>query len=452
MEKRKANKDFIASLSDWSDRYIPGAFPLVMILTVLVVVMALILTDSSIVSIVNNWYDGFWDMIEFTMQVCLLMFTGYLVSDAPSVKKMLQKLARIPKNKIQAMTLFLIFEIILYYLHLSLGIAGAVFLGKALLIEQRKKGVYLPLNLMVAIGCFCLVFQGGPTAGSPLLVAADGHFMEEIIGIIPLTESMLSLPMLCMNLTVGVVLIIICIWLTKSYHLSDREKELIEQYTYDQIDKEEGKASTFSEKIDRLPYIQKLIGIIGVIVFASGVITNGISALNLNSINFCFLMAALILHRNPLEVAESSKTAITIIAGVMLQYPFYAGIFGILQYSGLGDVLVNAFVSVSSPRIFTFIIYAFSALLNMLVPSGGSQFMVEAPYIMPAAIEMGVSTAYTLNAFTIGDLVTNLIQPFWALPVLAAFNLKFKQIFPYSFIAFLAAFVVIGIYFLVWMF
>lgn len=452
MTGTKSKRDFISVLSDWSEKYIPGAFPLVLILTVVVAVAARLLTESTVFSIVQNWYEGFWEMLNFTIQVCLLMFTGYMVSDAKPVRRLLRKFAKIPKTKAQAILLFLVFEELLYYLHFALGIAGAIFLGKALMAEQKKKGIYLPTNLIVAIGCFCLIFQAGPTAGSPLLVASKGHFMEETMGVIPITESMLSLPMICMNLTIAGVFVFMCLWLAKKTVISEGEKRIIDGYEIEIEKEEKRKYDTFSEKMDHFPYVQILIGAAGLIIFMVNVINNGTASISLNSVNFLFLMLALILHRNPAELTESARMAISMVSGVMLQYPFYAGIFGILKFSGLGGVLISAFVSIASPRLYTLIVFVFSGVLNMIVPSGGSQFIVEAPYIMPAAADMGVSITYVLNAFTIGDLSTNLIQPFWAIPVLAAFGIKFKNIFPYCFIAFIVSFVIISMYFVFWMY
>lgn len=445
-------KDVMTTLSDWSEKYIPDAFPLVLILTLMVAVSSWFLTKSTISSIALNWYDGFWGMLTFTIQVCLLMFTGYMVSDARPVKRVLKRLAKIPRNRIQAVLLFLVFEEILYYLHFALGIAGAIVMGKALIVEQRKKGIYLPLNMIVAIGCFCLVFQAGPTAGSPLLVASEGHFLQAVIGVIPITESMLTLPMICLNILMAIAYVVMCFWFAKNYQLTEDEVRMIDGYSYEMEQSDLQKYETVSERVNHYPYIQILIGIVGLGVFLATVAQNGAGSISLNLVNFLFLMLALILHKNPAAMSESARTAITTISGVLLQYPFYAGIFGILQYSGLARVLIESFVAIASPRLFTFIIFVFSALLNMVVPSGGSQFILEAPYIMPAAINMGKSLAYTLNAFTLGDLVTNLIQPFWAIPVLAAFGIKFKHIFPYCFIAFLVAFILISCFFIGWMY
>lgn len=450
---KKGKINWIDKWSDWSERFIPDAFSLVLILTVVVAITALIFTDSTIVNLAINWYDGFWSMLAFTIQVCLLMFTGYLVSDAKPVRKLLTKLAKIPKTSMQAITIFLVFEIILYYLHFALGIAGAIVMGKSLLIEQRKKGNILSREVIVAIGTFCLVFQAGPTGGAPLLMASPGHFMEDVIGVIPLTESTLSLPMIMMNLTIALVYIIVFPIIASKIKIKSEDIIELKLDTNQILVKTEVEnTKKFSEIVDNMPYFQIIIGIVGISILVIKLVNDGMKVLDLNAINFLLLMIALILHKSPKNITRSIPAAISTASGVMLQFPFYAGIFGMISLSGLGIVFSDLFVSLASQRLFTWVVFVFSALINMLVPSGGSQFMVEAPYIMPAAIEMGVKTSYVLNAFTIGDLSTNLIQPFWAIPILSAFNLKFKNIFAFNLIAFIIASIIISLYFFLWMF
>lgn len=455
---KKQKSTWIDTLSHWSQKYIPDAFPLVLALTILVVILALVFTDSTPLSVAVNWYDGFWSMLTFTINVAMLMFTGFLVANSKPVNKLLLSLARKPKTSSGAVLVFMIVTIVLFYIHFALGMASAIIFGKAMIVAQDKKGNKLPISLIAAAAGFCIVFQAGPTAGSPLLVAGEGHFIEDIIGVIPLTDTVLSLPMILMNVVMAVIFIIVFPRLAGKLSRGDRDEadlEMLQRFQSD-LDKVEAKdetsKTTFAEKFDNFMWIQILIGVVGLCLVIYNIVKDGLGQLSFGSVNMLFLMLALILHRTPSNVSKAARSAITSISGVILQFPFYAGIFGILSYSGLGAVLTNAFVSISSTRMFTTIILWFSGLLNMLVPSGGSQFVVEAPYIMPAAIQMGVDPAKVVNAFTCGDLLTNLIQPFWAIPVLSAYGIKFRKIFPYCLVAFLIAFVVLSTFFLLFMY
>lgn len=452
--KTKEKESWIVRLSQWSQRYLPDALPIVFFMTLLVVILALILTDASLIDIAHHWYDGFWSLLTFTINIVMLMFTGTMVANSAPVSKALTKLAKVPKTAKSAVLIYLIVTIILYYIHFALGMAAAIVLGRALIVEQDKKGNKLPVALMAAAAGFCIIFQAGPTASAPLTVSSPGHFMEGVIGVITMERTMLTWPIIVMNVVMAVIFLLVFPRLADKMSARDRdeddsaivkrfEKEVEESQA--QVDK---KGDSFADKVDRFWPVQVFIGAVGLVLVIISIVTGGLSKLGFGSVNMLFFMLALILTRTPAALTRVARQSIGAVTGVVLQFPFYAGIFGILNGSGLGNVLTNFFVSIASGRTFSAIVLWFSGLLNMLVPSGGSQFVVEAPYIMPAAIQLGVDPAAIVNAFTCGDLLTNLIQPFWAIPVLTAYGIKFRKTFPYCFIAFLIAFVVMSLTFL----
>ena len=458
MENKKQPGGWITTLSSWSQRFIPDAFPLVLILTLLVAVLALVFTESTPLSVLQNWYDGFWSMLSFTINIVMLMFTGFLVANSKPVNKLLLKLAKIPNSTSAAVLLFMIVSIILFYIHFALGMAAAILFGKAMIVEQDKKGNKLPISLIAAAGGFCIVFQAGPTASAPLTVSSAGHFMEEAIGIIPLTETSMALPVILMNVVMAAIFILVFPRLAGKLSLGERDEadqEVLARFQADvaavQAD-EAPSMSNFAEWMDNFWGFQVFIGVCGLVMVIISIVKGGLTQLGFGSVNMLFFMLALILHRTPANLTKAAREGITSVSGVVLQFPFYAGIFGILSYSGLGVVITGFFTSIASGRLFTAVVLWFSGLLNMLVPSGGSQFIVEAPYITPAGMELGVDPAKIVNAFTCGDLLTNLIQPFWAIPVLGAYGIKFRKIFPYCLVAFGIAFVVLSGFFLLFMY
>ncbi len=458
MENKKQPGGWITTLSSWSQRFIPDAFPLVLILTLLVAVLALVFTESTPLSVLQNWYDGFWSMLSFTINIVMLMFTGFLVANSKPVNKLLLQVAKIPNSTSAAVLLFMIVSIILFYIHFALGMAAAILFGKAMIVEQDKKGNKLPISLIAAAGGFCIVFQAGPTASAPLTVSSAGHFMEEAIGIIPLTETSMALPVILMNVVMAAIFILVFPRLAGKLSLGERDEadqEVLARFQADvaavQAD-EAPSMSNFAEWMDNFWGFQVFIGVCGLVMVIISIVKGGLTQLGFGSVNMLFFMLALILHRTPANLTKAAREGITSVSGVVLQFPFYAGIFGILSYSGLGVVITGFFTSIASGRLFTAVVLWFSGLLNMLVPSGGSQFIVEAPYIIPAGMELGVDPAKIVNAFTCGDLLTNLIQPFWAIPVLGAYGIKFRKIFPYCLVAFGIAFVVLSGFFLLFMY
>lgn len=445
--KKKNNGSMIDKLSQWSQKYIPDALPLVLALTFVVAVLALILTPTNPIELAQCWYDGFWSLLNFTINIVMLMFTGFLVANSKPVAKGLSALAKKPKTTKSAVFLFMIVTIILFYIHFALGMAAAIVFGKALIVEQNKKGNKLPIGLIAAAAGFCIVFQAGPTASAPLTVSTPGHFIEDVIGIITMDKTMFTLPIILMNVIMAVIFLIVFPRIAAKDNGSIDDSEILARLEREveeaQADRKV-EAKSFADKMDQFAWFQIALGVIGLILVIISVAKGGLSKLGFNSVNMFFFTLAMILTKNPAGLAKAAKESIGSVTGVVLQFPFYAGIFGILNGSGLGAVLTEFFVSISSPRMFTSVVLWFSSLLNMLVPSGGSQFVVEAPYIMPAALELGVDAGKVVSAFTCGDLLTNLIQPFWAIPVLSAFGVKFRKIFPYCLIAFAIAFVVVS--------
>lgn len=447
MNTEKNRRSLIDKLSQWSQKYIPDALPLVLVLTFFVAILAMILTPSNPIQLAQYWYDGFWSLLGFTINIVMLMFTGFLVANSKPVAKGLSRLAKIPKTTTSAVLLFMIVSIILFYIHFALGMAAAIVFGKAMIVEQNKKGNKLPIGLIAAAAGFCIVFQAGPTASAPLTVSTPGHFIEDVIGIVTMDKTMFTLPIILMNVVMAVIFLLVFPRIAARDNGALEDREILERLERE-VELAQGdyktEAKTFADKMDQFAPFQLILGVVGLILVVISIIKGGLSQLGFNSVNMFFFTLAMILNKNPSGLSRAARESISSVTGVVLQFPFYAGIFGILNASGLGQVLTEFFVSISTPRFFTTIVLWFSSLLNMLVPSGGSQFVVEAPYIMPAAMELGVDAGKVVSAFTCGDLLTNLIQPFWAIPVLSAFGVKFRKIFPYCLIAFGIAFVVVS--------
>lgn len=455
MKTKDSKQSFVENLSGFCNKYIPSSFSMVLLITAISVVMALFLTDSTPMSIGQNWYDGFWSMLTFSFQICMLMFTGFLVGDSRPIRKLMLKIAKVPKSTTQAMLFYWLVVGFLGYLHFAISMAAAMLLGRALIVEQDKKGNKMPYHFLVALGYSALILQAGPTAGSPLVMASRDNFMADVVGVIPLTESMLTAPVILMNLCIYFTVCVLIVFLTPRLKSTISEEQLSrikKDFLMADENAVSGEGRSFAWLMDHTRIFQMSMGIIGLIICIIRVVGNFSVEFNFNAINFLFLMLALVFHGTPDAILASTGRAVKNLSGVIFQYPFYAGVFGILNYSGLGGVLTQAFVSISSKRTFTFLIFVFTALLNFLVPSGGSQYMVEAPYIMPAALELQVPTNWVLNAFTCGDLLTNLLQPFWALPLIVAFQVKYKDVFPYSLMVFAISTVYMGLFFLGWMY
>jgi len=161
--------------------------------------------------------------------------------------------------------------------------------------------------------------------------------------------------------------------------------------------------------------------------------------------NFTFLFLGILLHKTPRRYLHSLNNAVKGSAGIILQFPFYSGIMGMMIASGLAATISGWFVSISSESTLPFFAFLSAGLVNIFVPSGGGQWAVQGPIMIPASIELGTPLAKTAMAVAWGDAWTNMIQPFWALPALGIAGLGARDIMGYCLVALLYSGLVLGL-------
>ena len=162
-----------------------------------------------------------------------------------------------------------------------------------------------------------------------------------------------------------------------------------------------------------------------------------LNAINLNTVNLTFLLLGFLLHHTPARLMHAVQGATPAVWGIILQFPFYAGIAGVITATHLSARIAHMFVSLSTPHTFPAIVATYSAALGVFVPSGGSKWVVEAPYVMAAAHELKVHLGWVVAAYDLGEALANLVQPFWMLPILGLFQLRARDVMGYTFVVFL---------------
>jgi len=441
-------QDFISRLSEWSLRYIPDSMVFVLVLSVVVYFMALGLTSSGPIQIIDHWAKGFWVLLTFAMQMCVLMITGFVVADSRQAKNLLRKLALLPKTAGQAIVSFSLIMGVLWWIHWGVGMMAGIMMGRELVLAQRGKKLHY---VTVAAAAYAgIVVSNGPSMAAQLLVATPGHFIEKVVGVIPLSKTTFDPILLVMNLVLMITIPVI-FYLLLPKNPVEADESIIQSFTESEKPVVDQSALTPAQRWDRSPVFMWIVGLAGLFWVGKFFVTKGVANLDLNTLNFTFLFIGVMLHGTPIRFMDSVRRATNTVYGVIIQFPFYAGIFGMISYSGLAKIFADWFVAISTPETFPFITFVYSAFLNFFVPSGGSKFVIEAPYILPAAQKLGANINYVINAYTSGDLTTNLLQPFWALPIIGAFRITFRDILPYGLIIFLWTTVVISITYLVFM-
>jgi len=438
----QGQKDFMTRLSEWCLRYVPDSMVFVLALSVVVFFMAWGLTPSGPLKIVDHWLQGFWALLTFAMQMCVLMITGYVVADSKPVKAILRKIAQMPQTPVQAIIMFTAIVSVLWWIHWGIGMMAGIMLGRQIAVFQKGKGLHY--TALVACAYTATVACNGPSMAAPLLMATPGHFMEKAIGVIPLSYTVFDPRLLVMNLILICTVPIIMALLLPKKNVVEIDDQLAASFVDVEEPAEDRSKLTPAQRWDRSPWLMTIIGLAGLYWAIKFFVTKGITNLDLNTLNFTFLIIGMLLHRTPLAFLESVKRATGTVYGVIIQFPFYAGIFGMINYSGLAKVIAGWFIAISTAQTYPWIVFVYSAILNFFVPSGGSKYVIEAPYIIPAAQQLGANIHMVINAYTNGDLVTNLLQPFWALPILGAFKVTFRDILPFSMIVFVWSFIIIS--------
>ena len=416
----------------------PSAFSIAAGLTLMIFLAGWLAGGASLVDCARYWGDGFWVLLEFGMQMCLMLVAGYLLASSPLVKRLLSLLTshfQTPRNAIAGLALL---SMALSWINWALGIVGGAVLAR--LFARRVPQLDLRLIVAVAyLGLGC-TWHAGLSASAPLLVATPGHFLESEIGLIP-TELTIFHPFNLL-LTVAVLIsLTFLVWQLARWTPLSPSQTQAQRARLGRVDSpkppataREGRPSLASI-LDRGYWLNGLLGACGLAWVVTTWLDNQLQV-TFNSINFLLLFLGITLHPSPDSVSRSAKEAVSFVYGIILQFPFYAGMFGIIKGTGLSAVMGNAFVSVASARTLPLLVYWYSGIVNYFVPSGGSKWAIEAPYLVAAAQNLGVPINQVVLAYAWGDMATNLLHPFWALPLITATGLEFREILGYGIVIF----------------
>lgn len=459
MKEKKQQRQMGAGFISWCNRWIPNALVLAFLLTLLVAILCVIFVQSPLItstetktSLLDAWTSGFWSLLTFAMQMALVMLTGYVLASAPIVKKGLTKLANIPNGPAGAMLMCGIVTLILFWIHWGLGMMASIVLGQQILVASYRKGYKIHMPSLIAYVYATELCCNGISQAAPLYGATTGYLASltsnaaasAYVGdMIPLTDTVLSTTCFIQNICLFLIVTLISFFLMPKQ--ADRIEEispvLLEEFSNDKIIAEKPERTSPAEWLNNSPLLNIIIGVAGMIFVIRTLATSGFVGISLNNYNFMMLMLGLLLCGTPEIFCRCVANAIGATWGVIIQFPFYAGIFGLISYTGFNEVLVNGFVNISTTKTFPAIAFIYSSILNMVVPSGGSKFVIEAPYLLQICEQLKVSVGDVIQAYTYGDMTTNIIQPFWALPFVGLFRIDFKKIFPYTFLVCVAAFV-----------
>lgn len=426
-------------------RYLPDAFLFAVILTLIVFLMGMGVTGSSPLEMVEYWGDGFWDLLAFAMQMSLIVVTGYILANTPIVRNALEKISKLANTPSQAILLVTFIASIACLISYGFGLVVGALL--AIHIAKRVSTVDYRVLMASAYSGF-LLWHGGLSGSIPLLIATPGHFLEDTMGLIPVSETLFSSFNIFIVLVLLFTLPILNRFLMKAkdpLHNPDASTWRPDHFgNENEVKVEERENNTPADRLENSQVISLLIGMLGLSYIVIHFIQNGFD-LNINIANFIFLFLGILFHRTPRRFLASVANAVKNAGGIIIQFPFYAGIMGMMVASGLSEQMSLWFVSISNEFTLPLFTFLSAGLVNFFVPSGGGQWAVQGPIMIQASMEIGGDTAKTAMAVAWGDAWTNMIQPFWALPLLAIAGLKVRDIMGFCVIILFYSFIPISI-------
>lgn len=436
-------------MTAWSERWIPDAFVFALLATVIVLAAVLAQGKVGLPQAARIWGGGFWELIPFTMQMALVIITGYVLATAGPVYRLIGWLASWPRTPRTAIAWVALFAMATSWLNWGFSLIFSAMLARE--VARRVKGVdYRAAAASAFLGLGSVWAQGlsgsaalqmaTPSALPPsirAIVEGAGNVPGGIISLghtIFLWQSLLSV---AIEMTVVVAVVYFAAPSGARAKTAESLGISLGESLADRPPPE--RKGTPGEWLEHSPWLSLLIVLLagGYLVDLFATSKDVLGALNLNVVNLFFLTVGVALHGTPARLMRAFKEATPGVWGVILQFPFYAGIAALISKTHLNEALASLFVSASTPRTFPALIAAYSALLGVFVPSGGSKWVIEAPYVIQAAHDLHLHLGWTVCIYDLGEALANLVQPFWMLPILGLFGLKARDVMGFTFVVFL---------------
>ena len=439
-------------------RFLPDAFVFCIILTIVVFIAAMPVAGMNPIEVANAWGSGVWGLLAFSMQMALVLVLGSALANAPAIKKLIVKLAGVPKKPVGAVAFVTVISAICCFINWGFGLIIGALLAKE--VAKKIKGLDYRLIIAAAYSGF-VIWHAGISGSIPLgmtALNADGvvdNTAGAVTEIVPTSQTIFS----AWNLIMVLAVVVVVAFVNAKMHPDPKDVVSIDpKLLEDAPDNTEVKArkdQTPAEKLENSMVLSYIVVVIGAIYLIYYFVNAGsiLNALSLNIVNLIFLILGIAFHKTPNSyvraITESAESA----GGIILQFPFYAGIQGMMVTVGsngvsLASAISTAFVNISTPRTFPVLCYLAAGIVNFFVPSGGGQWAVQGPIMMPAGLELGVTPAVTAMGIAWGDAWTNMLQPFWALPALGIAGLGARDIMGYCAIVLIASGIVTALGFL----
>ncbi len=429
---------------------LPSPFTIAILLTLLTMGLALVFgnfsnENSRVFQLLDFWQSGLWDapLLAFAVQMMLILVLGHILALAPAVSKTIDRIIGLSSTAPKATFMVTFFTMLVGFFNWGLGLIFGAILGRKTAEKFSHQGKTINYPLLGAAGyAGMMIWHGGISGSAPIKVVEEGHIPQLMAGAMPeerLNTLAASIPFEMtifspMNIVAAVLLLIAMPTMMALLARRGQGKVKLPQDSFSSKNHSNPKHITGAERLDYSKVFS--IGFALLILFYCIAVPfrekNGLGFINLNYLNLTLLGLCLLLHGNFNNFLQALDSAISGASGILIQFPLYFGIMGIMRSSGLIDLVSEFFISISTPTTFPIFTFISAGLVNIFVPSGGGQWAVQGPIIIQAADSLGVSLPKSIMALAYGDQITNMLQPFWALPLLGITGLKARDILPYT--------------------
>ena len=429
------------AIADRIERWMPNPFLFAILLTYLAAMAAFISEGSGPVEVAQSWYGGFWNLLQFSMQMVLILVTANVVAYHPRVRRGILFLVKLPKNGRQAVVMVGLASMVTGWISWGLGLIFGAILARETGKYAESTGIKIHYPLLAVAGYMgmSLTWGWGLSSSAGLLQATENNALMQlgfVDRVIPATEWVfhpypLTLTVLCM-IYGSLILYLLCPPSENCRQISRYVDLNSEQESTAADAEQKPEIKTLADRIDNSLVLGGIIAITGLLLFVNVFLTEGLGALDLNVLNFGFFMIGMVLYLSPTKYQKEFYDAVLGSSGVILLFPFYAGIIGIMTGTGLVDSMTESLLSIATAENFPVIAWITGGILNLFVPSAGGEWAIIGGPMMVVGAELGIPYGQIIDAYAVGDAHTNLLNPFWAIPLLAITGLRARDMFGYA--------------------
>ncbi|MFI6216840.1 short-chain fatty acid transporter [Nocardia brasiliensis] len=432
------------SLAKWTEKWFPDAY-VVALAGVFIVAVAALANGSSPQTVVTAFGDGFWDLTAFTLQMAMVVLTGYVVATSPPVARLIERLAAVPRSAAGAVSFVAFLSMSVSFLNWGLSLVFGGLLARAIARRTDLRVDYRALGAAAFMGLGAVWALGISSSAAQLQATASSlpPALLRITGVLDFGMTIFTWQSLLMCAIIMAITVVIA-------HFSAPKGEAIktaEELEVD-LDDQPDEVTPRARPGEWLEYSRILPIIAGLMTLGwliSQFVTKAALTVvsSLNGYLLVFLVLGLVLHGTPRKFLQAVTLAVPATAGILVQFPLYAAMAAILtKAKGRGGITVSEhladfFTSIGGGGTFAIVIAIYTVVLGIFVPSGGGKWLVEAPYVMQSATDVQMNLGWTVQIYNVAEALPNLINPFFMLPLLAVLKLRARDLVGFTFLQFI---------------